>query len=109
MGEKSQSRGVTGSKKRNPVEMLRIAKDPAPSGKSLFCQLAGARQPVLQEALWCVLGCARVCDVGRASGAVLPPPSQRPRERPSAGQAALTWEPRWCDRPVPRPAGNGLS
>lgn len=42
MGEKSQSTGVTGSKKRNPVEMLRIAKDPAPSSESLFCQLAGA-------------------------------------------------------------------
>lgn len=30
MGEKSQSGGITGSKKRNPVETLGIAKDPTP-------------------------------------------------------------------------------
>lgn len=51
MGEKSQSRGITGSKKRNPVEMLRIAKDPTPRSVSLFNQQASTRRAVLQEAL----------------------------------------------------------
>lgn len=53
MGEKSQSRGITGSKKRNPVERLGTAKDPTPLNKSIspFNQLASACWPVMQEAL----------------------------------------------------------
>lgn len=53
MGEKSQSRGITGSTKRNPVETLGIAEDPTPSNKSisLFNQPASACWTVMQEAL----------------------------------------------------------
>lgn len=51
MEEKSQLWGITGSKKRNPVEMLGIAKDPTPKSVSLFNQQASAHWAVMQEAL----------------------------------------------------------
>lgn len=51
MEEKSQLWGITGSKKRNSVEMLGIAKDPTPKSVSLFNQQASAHWAVMQEAL----------------------------------------------------------